>query len=378
MLLLQAMLRDSSRYRSHYRAQFQQLRSPTDPQPLEEVSIPLDVLRSRLRKQRGSIKLRDDQIEALLRKADKNGDRRITLDEFEELMTSKEAQSSQVKRALYLIADQVITPSQRPEIHSYIDEYTCCPPTLFIILVTIIETFVFFYYYWTEPLGPNESIFTVCAGCVINHHIGPLMFAPKLRGQVWRFITYALLHAGLIHLLGNMVVQILIGVPLEVVHKPWRIGPLYLMAVLSGSLLQYTLDPKVYVVGASAGVYALLTAHLANVVINWAEMPYRWVRLTLISIFLAFDITTALIRRFCSDQCDTVSHSAHIAGGITGFCFGVVILYNIVERPWERIIKYICIALYVAFLAFTTALAVFQHPDSDPLWDSSKCELDEA
>ncbi|KHJ77654.1 hypothetical protein OESDEN_22726 [Oesophagostomum dentatum] len=91
---------------------------------------------------------------------------------------------------------------------------------------------VFFYYYWTEPLKPNEDIFTFCSGCVVNHHIGPLMFSPKMKSQVWRFVTYALLHAGLIHLLGNMIVQLLIGVPLEVVHKPWRIGPLYLMAVL--------------------------------------------------------------------------------------------------------------------------------------------------
>ncbi|PIO68396.1 peptidase, S54 family [Teladorsagia circumcincta] len=222
------------------------------------------------------------------------------------MVTSKKAQSSQVKRALYLIADQVITPQQRVEVHSYIDEYSCYPPPLFILFITLVEIAVFFHYYYTEPMLPNEDIFTFCAGCHVDNHIGPLLFAPKLRAQVWRFLTYALLHAGLIHLLGNMAVQIVIGIPLEVVHKPWRIAPLYLMAVLTGSLLQYTLDPKVYMVGASAGVYALLTAHLANVFINWAEMPYRWVRLTLISIFLTFDIGNAIFRRICSDECETV------------------------------------------------------------------------
>lgn len=359
----------SSRYRSQYHAQFRQLSSLSG----EEFSVPLDLIRTRLRSERDKLQLRDDQIEVLLREADKNGDERLTFDEFQALITSKEAQSSQVKRALYLIADQVITPRQRIEVHSYIDEYNCCPPPLFIFLISIIETAVFFYYYWTEPMQPNEDIFTFCAGCYVGDHIGPLLFAPKLRAQVWRFFTYALLHAGVIHLLGNMCVQLLIGVGLEVVHKPWRIGPLYMMAVLTGALLQYTLDPKVYVVGASAGVYALLTAHLANVVINWAEMPGRWVRLALITIFLVFDIGTAIIRRFWSDDCDTVSHAAHIAGGITGFCFGVVILYNVVERPWERVIKYICIALYIAFVAFTLALTIFQEPESSAIWDSSKC-----
>ncbi|KAE9414305.1 hypothetical protein Angca_008534 [Angiostrongylus cantonensis] len=293
-------------------------------------------------------------------------------------MISREAQSSQIKRALYLIADQVITPSQRVEVHSYIDEYTCYPPPLFILLISIIEASVenclpkkyyviivslFFYYYWISPPKPGEDLLTFCAGCFVNNHIGPLLFAPKLRSQVWRVL----------HLLGNMVVQILIGVPLEVVHKPWRIAPLYLMAVLSGSLLQYTLDPKVYMVGASAGVYALLTAHLANVVINWTEMPYRWVRLTLIVVFLTFDISNAIIRRFCADECDSVSHSAHIAGGITGFFFGILILYNVVERRWERIMQCICMVLYVVFLLFILALTIFQRPESDPIWDSEKC-----
>ncbi|KAJ1355020.1 hypothetical protein KIN20_012130 [Parelaphostrongylus tenuis] len=360
---------NNNRYRSHYRTQYHQLTFDRN----EQFGIPLNELRTRLQRQRDSIKLRDDQIDALLRQADKNGDQRITADEFEELMISREAQSSQTKRALYLIADQVITPSQRIEVHSYIDEYTCCPPPLFVLLISIIEMAVFFYYYWTTPTKQREDIFTFCAGCYVNNHIGPLLFAPKLRSQIWRFLSYALLHAGVIHLLGNMVVQILIGVPLEVVHKSLRIAPLYLMAVLSGSLLQYTLDPKVYMVGASAGVYALLTAHLANVVINWAEMPYRWARLTLIVIFLAFDITTAIIRRLSADECESVSHSAHIAGGITGFCFGVLILYNVVERPWERIMQYICMVVYVAFLVFITALTIFQRPESDSIWDSEKC-----
>ncbi|VDP01412.1 unnamed protein product [Heligmosomoides polygyrus] len=125
----------SSRYRSQYHAQFRQLSSLSG----EEFSVPLDLIRTRLRSERDKLQLRDDQIEVLLREADKNGDERLTFDEFQALITSKEAQSSQVKRALYLIADQVITPRQRIEVHSYIDEYNCCPPPLFIFLISIIE-----------------------------------------------------------------------------------------------------------------------------------------------------------------------------------------------------------------------------------------------
>lgn len=77
----------------------------------------------------------------------------------------------------------------------------------------------------------------------------------------------ALVFYRLNHLLGNVIIQLLVGIPLEVAHKIWRIGPIYLLAVTSGSLLQYAIDPNSLLVGASAGVYALIFAHVANVIL---------------------------------------------------------------------------------------------------------------
>ena len=34
-----------------------------------------------------------------------------------------------------------------------------------------------------------------------------------------------------------------------------------------GALLQYVLDPSVYLIGCSAGVYALIAAHVSNIII---------------------------------------------------------------------------------------------------------------
>lgn len=45
------------------------------------------------------------------------------------------------------------------------------------------------------------------------------------------------------------------------------------------------IDPDVYLVGASGGVYALLAAHLANVMINYHQMRYGVLRLAAILFF---------------------------------------------------------------------------------------------
>jgi rhomboid-related protein 1/2/3 len=93
-------------------------------------------------------------------------------------------------------------------------------------------------------------------------------------------LTYRWFHLGF-----NLIVQLLVGLPLEMVHGSMRIGCIYLAGVLAGSLGTSIFDPDVYLVGASGGVYALLAAHLANVMINYHSMQYGVVRLLAILVF---------------------------------------------------------------------------------------------
>lgn len=65
----------------------------------------------------------------------------------------------------------------------------------------------------------------------------------------------------------NLLVQILLGVPLEMVHKGWRVLAIYFAGVLAGSLGTSVTDPSVFLAGASGGVYALVTAHIATIII---------------------------------------------------------------------------------------------------------------
>lgn len=115
----------------------------------------------------------------------------------------------------------------------------------------------------------------------------------------------------------NLVVQLLFGLPLEMVHGSTRIGCVYLAGVIAGSLGKFIphrhklhtlyllqqltfsppgtsiFDPEVFLVGASGGVYALLAAHLANVMINYHSMQYGIIRL--FAIFLCGKLCTFLL-----------------------------------------------------------------------------------
>lgn len=158
----------------------------------------------------------------------------------------------------------------------YADSFKCWPPPYFIMLVSAIEVLCFVYHLITNPPNasvPIDSIF---------------IYRPDKKHEIWRFLLYMLLHAGWFHLTFNLIVQVLIGIPLEMVHGSSRIACIYLAGVLAGSLGTSIFDSNAYLVGSSGGVYALLAAHLANIMLNYHNMEYGIVRLFAILLFGEF------------------------------------------------------------------------------------------
>jgi rhomboid-related protein 1/2/3 len=86
------------------------------------------------------------------------------------------------------------------------------------------------------------------------------------------------------------------------VHRWWRIRLIYLAGVLAGSLSVAITDPGVYLAGASGGVYALITAHLVNVIFNWSEMMFPASRLITFLAFAGLDIGMAVYYRYVGEE----------------------------------------------------------------------------
>ena len=72
---------------------------------------------------------------------------------------------------------------------------------------------------------------------------------------------------------------------------------IYLTGVMAGSLTVAVADPSVFLAGASGGVYALITAHLANVIFNWQEMEFPAVRLLGFILIAGVDTGVAVYYR---------------------------------------------------------------------------------
>jgi len=72
----------------------------------------------------------------------------------------------------------------------------------------------------------------------------------------------------------NIVIQLYLGILLEVTHHWLRVSALYATGILGGSLAISALHLDEYAIGSSGGVYALLMAHLSTIVMVTDSLTY--------------------------------------------------------------------------------------------------------
>uniref|UniRef100_A0A0A9WGI0 Rhomboid-related protein 3 n=1 Tax=Lygus hesperus TaxID=30085 RepID=A0A0A9WGI0_LYGHE len=283
-------------------------------------------------------------FEENFRMADENNDQIITYDEFMNMIKGK--QGSRYKIILHKYIQHTVGTRRRygggddmldgP----YEDEYSCSPPKLCMAVFSLLEL-ASFLYDWIYYGG------RITDGSLAQI----LVYDPKRRIEAWRYVSYMFVHMGSAHLLVNLLVQILLGVPLEMVHGNFRVLCIYIAGVLAGSLGTSISDPTVYLAGASGGVYALMTAHIASIIMNWTEMRFALYQLFIFGCLIVVDVGTALYGRYSGDDASSrIGYVAHFAGALTGLLFGINVLRNLRVKSWENKVWWVSLVTFVILM----------------------------
>uniref|UniRef100_A0A182NNA5 Rhomboid-like protein n=1 Tax=Anopheles dirus TaxID=7168 RepID=A0A182NNA5_9DIPT len=274
----------------------------------------------------------------LLKISDVNNDGRLDFEEFYKL--SIEHPYFLWKMCLQYC--KVVVPNRNGVAADVIDgEYEqsmkLWPPPLMMIIFSILEIIFFVVdivktqdQNGTNTSGPMATLF---------------IYNPHLRHEVWRFLTYMFVHIGFMHLVMNLLVQIFLGVALELVHCWWRVALVYLAGVVAGSMGTSIFTPRVFLAGASGGVYALITAHIATIVMNWKQMEYAIVQLFVFLVFCVTDLGVSIYNSI-NDPLDKVGYIAHASGALAGFLVGIGVLRNLKVESWERKLWWCAVSIY--------------------------------
>ena len=154
------------------------------------------------------------------------------------------------------------------------------------------------------------------------------------QGQYWRLFTAMFLHAGIRHLLNNMLLLGALGSAMESMLKSFK----YLIVYLGGGLLANVISYLVYInkgetvvaVGASGCVYAVMGGMIYIVIRNGGRAAGLGTRqmLILAALSLYFGFVGA-----------NVANLTHVAGLVLGFVLAVILYRKRpavkVAEPWE-------------------------------------------
>ncbi len=145
-----------------------------------------------------------------------------------------------------------------------------------------------------------------------------LAFTPAaILSQPWTPLTYMFVHAGLFHLLFNMLGLFFFGPPLEERWGSSEFAKFYLITGLGGAALSIAF-PDRPIIGASAAIYGVLVAFAMywpdNPIYIWGIFPVkaRW----LVTFMIALSIFHAV-----TGGSTGIAHLAHLGGAAAAFIY---------------------------------------------------------
>ena len=167
--------------------------------------------------------------------------------------------------------------------------------------------------------------------CGIDEFCAVLGTKTETPNQLWRLLTAMFLHAGVLHLLSNVIFLWQIGSRLERTHGPRRIAVIYLLSGFGGFLFGSNLTTFTVTVGASGAIYGLLGCNLLDLFFNFQIVPNRWWELTSLLFSILIYLGVGLL--------PNIDNFAHIGGFVIGILCGLYMLKPIKFGNTDRIAK---------------------------------------
>ena len=158
-----------------------------------------------------------------------------------------------------------------------------------------------------------------------------------------------MLHAGVIHLVSNVFIQLRVGGYLNLVFgtKRWLI--IYILSGVYGNMCSCCFLTDSIGVGSSGALLGILTAWIVYIIFRWQKIPEslkmtRNCQLLVVLFAVGFTLSMSFT--------DLVDWAAHFGGSLQGLLWGVILLAHELDNVNTRLYVRI-IALLISICSFT-------------------------
>ncbi|XP_050229087.1 RHOMBOID-like protein 8 [Mercurialis annua] len=160
-------------------------------------------------------------------------------------------------------------------------------------------------------LGPSASTFD---------KMGAIRKTLLIEHRTWHLFSCPWLHAGLIHLIINLICVIFLGIYLEQEFGPLRVGIIYTVSAFFGTLVTALFVRDSPVVSSSGAQFGLLGATLSALIRNWKLYTNKTAAVLILLVVFVCNFLLGLL--------PFVDNFSNIGGLISGFLLGFVLLFT--------------------------------------------------
>jgi rhomboid protease GluP len=202
---------------------------------------------------------------------------------------------------------------------------TCCPSFTFLSTTVILSLIQIVIY-----------IITICFGLQLN---ATELFAPRVKtldnfgilipfkcrkGEIWRWLTAVFLHSNLIHLVFNLLTQIIIGSYIEAMIGQVKTVLLLLYTCITSSVFSSCISNETGTTSTEV-TFALVGVYFAYTVINYWELDIQMGQTNKICnlLFVMFMITINIINAYKNAL---IMSYGNVSALLFAFFFGMVIV----------------------------------------------------
>ncbi|KAK0342934.1 hypothetical protein LTR91_010133 [Friedmanniomyces endolithicus] len=156
---------------------------------------------------------------------------------------------------------------------------------------------------------------------VPNPHVGGSIHDQPAPNQWWRFIVPIFLHAGIIHIAFNLLLQLTLGRDIELLIGSVRFAIVYFAAGIFGFVLGGNFAANgIASCGCSGSLFGILAINLLDLLYTWKQRPGPVKDL----MFILVDVLIAFVLGLLPG----LDSFSHIGGFLMGLVLGVCILHS--------------------------------------------------
>lgn len=192
------------------------------------------------------------------------------------------------------------------DINERVKIYKEYPVTMILISINVI-IFIITAILSKSIIDINTIVLVEC-GAKVNYLIN--------KGQIFRLLTAAFLHGGIMHILFNMYSLYIVGTVVEKIYGWKKYISIYILSALTSSILSYMLAPMTISVGASGSIFGILGAFLYFAIKERKHLQ----RGTLGNI-----IAVIVLNLYIGFTSTSIDNLGHIGGFLGGFILSILL-----------------------------------------------------